>query len=106
MPNGLLSDHAKWMSESHSLEQVEGKLHTLEYFVSKAAELNDMMEPEKGPVTVLRARRAFDSQVIAIHILNFHDFFDVLLVHHDILLTLAVINLPKKMRQVQHDFQD
>ena len=24
----LLSAHANWMSETHSLEQVEGKLHT------------------------------------------------------------------------------
>ena len=44
----LLSDHAKWMSESHYLEQEEGKLHTLEYFVSKVAESKDMMDPEKG----------------------------------------------------------
>ena len=28
--------------------EVEGKLHTLEYYVSKAAELNDMMDPSKG----------------------------------------------------------
>jgi hypothetical protein len=46
--DGLLSDHAKWMSETHSLAKEEGKLHTLEYYVSKAAELNDMMDPEKG----------------------------------------------------------
>ena len=44
----LLSAHANWMSETHSLEQVDGKLHTLEYFVSKASELNDMMDPSKG----------------------------------------------------------
>jgi hypothetical protein len=36
------------MSETHSLAKEEGKLHTLEYYVSKAAELNDMMDPEKG----------------------------------------------------------
>jgi hypothetical protein len=46
--DSLLSDHAKWMSETHSLAKEEGKLHTLEYYVSKAAELNDMMDPEKG----------------------------------------------------------
>lgn len=46
--DGLLSDHAKWMSETHSLEQEEGKLHTLEYYVSKATELNDMMDATKG----------------------------------------------------------
>ena len=46
--DGLLSDHATWMSETHSLEQEEGKLHTLEYYVSKAAELNDMMDASKG----------------------------------------------------------
>ena len=44
----LLSAHANWMSETHSLEQVDGKLHTLEYFVSKASEFNDMMDPSKG----------------------------------------------------------
>ena len=44
----LMSAHANWMSETHSLEQVDGKLHTLEYFVSKASEFNDMMDPSKG----------------------------------------------------------
>ena len=44
----LLSAHANWMTETHSLEQVDGKLHTLEYFVSKASEFNDMMDPSKG----------------------------------------------------------
>ena len=44
----LLSAHANWMSDTHSLEQVDGKLHTLEYFVSKASEFNDMMDPSKG----------------------------------------------------------
>jgi len=44
----LLSAHANWMSETHSLEQLDGKLHTLEYFVSKASEFNDMMDPSKG----------------------------------------------------------
>ena len=44
----LLSAHANWMSETHSLEPTDGKLHTLEYFVSKASELNDMMDPSKG----------------------------------------------------------
>ena len=39
----LISSHASWMSETHSLNFEEGKLHTLEYFVSKATELNDMM---------------------------------------------------------------
>ena len=46
--DGLLSAHANWMSETHSLEPVDGKLHTLEYFVSKATEFNDMMDPSKG----------------------------------------------------------
>ena len=44
----LISSHAKWMSETHSLSPEDGKLHTLEYYVSKAAELNDMMDPSKG----------------------------------------------------------
>ena len=44
----LISSHAQWMSETHSLGNEEGKLHTLEYFVSKATEFNDMMDPEKG----------------------------------------------------------
>ena len=36
-----------WMN-THSLVEEEGKLHTLEYYVSKASELNDMMDPSKG----------------------------------------------------------
>ena len=44
----LINSHAKWMSETHSLEPENGKLQTLEYFVSKATELNDMMDPSKG----------------------------------------------------------
>ena len=44
----LISSHASWMQKTHSLTEVEGKLHTLEYYVSKAAELNDMMDPLKG----------------------------------------------------------
>ena len=36
------------MQETHSLTGEEGKLHTLEYYVSKAAELNDIMDPSKG----------------------------------------------------------
>ena len=44
----LISSHAAWMQTTHSLTEVEGKLHTLEYYVSKAAELNDMMDPSKG----------------------------------------------------------
>ncbi|MGB0520667.1 MAG: hypothetical protein ACPGKU_06560, partial [Candidatus Puniceispirillaceae bacterium] len=44
----LISSHAAWMQKTHSLTEVEGKLHTLEYYVSKAAELNDMMDPSKG----------------------------------------------------------
>ena len=44
----LISSHATWMSETHSLNPEEGKLHTLEYYVSKATELNDMMDPSKG----------------------------------------------------------
>ena len=44
----LIPSHAQWMSETHSLKKEEGKLHTLEYFVSKATEFNEMMGPEKG----------------------------------------------------------
>ena len=44
----LIDSHAKWMSETHSLEPENGKLQTLEYFVSKATELNDIMDPSKG----------------------------------------------------------
>ena len=44
----LISSHATWMSETHSLNPEDGKLHTLEYYVSKAIELNDMMDPSKG----------------------------------------------------------
>ena len=44
----LFASHANWMSETHSLEQVDGKLHTLEYYISKASEMNDMMDPSKG----------------------------------------------------------
>ena len=44
----LISSHAKWMSETHSLNPEDGKLHTLEYYVSKATELNDIMDPSKG----------------------------------------------------------
>ena len=40
----LISSHAAWMQKTHSLTEVVGKLHTLEYYVSKAAELNDTME--------------------------------------------------------------
>ena len=32
----LISSHAAWMKETHSLTDEEGKLHTLEYYVSKA----------------------------------------------------------------------
>ena len=46
--DNLIYSHAKWMSETHSLEPENGKLQTLEYFVSKATELNDMMDPSKG----------------------------------------------------------
>ena len=44
----LISSHAAWMQKTHSLTEVKGKLHTLEYYVSKAAELNHMMDPSKG----------------------------------------------------------
>ena len=44
----LLTAHAEWMQETHSVVEEDGKLHTLEYYVSKAAELNDMMDPLKG----------------------------------------------------------
>ena len=44
----LIYSHAKWMSETHSLEPENGKLQTLEYYVSKATELNDMMDPSQG----------------------------------------------------------
>ena len=36
------------MKETQSLTGEESKLHTLEYYVPKAAELNDMMGPSKG----------------------------------------------------------
>ena len=44
----LIASHAGWMAEKHSLNAEDGKLHTLEYFVSKAPELSDMMDPSKG----------------------------------------------------------
>ena len=44
----LIAAHAAWMQETHSAVEEEGKLHTLEYYVSKASELNDMMDPTKG----------------------------------------------------------
>ena len=44
----LISSHAKWMSETHSLDPEDEKLQTLEYYVSKATELKDMMDPSKG----------------------------------------------------------
>ena len=44
----LLAAHAAWMQETHSTIEEEGKLYTLEYYVSKASELNDMMDPSKG----------------------------------------------------------
>ena len=37
------------MSETHSLGKEDGKLHTLEYFVSKTTEFNDLIDLEKGP---------------------------------------------------------
>ena len=43
--DGLLTAHAAWMQETHSVVKEDGKLHALEYYVSKAAELNDMMDP-------------------------------------------------------------
>lgn len=46
--DNLIYFHAKWMSDTHSLEPENEKLQTLEYFVSKATELNDMMDPSKG----------------------------------------------------------
>jgi hypothetical protein len=44
----LFASHAAWMQETHSVNEEEGKLHTLEYYVSKAPELSDMMDPSKG----------------------------------------------------------
>ena len=44
----LIASHAQWMSQTHSLEPVDGKLHTLENFVSKAPELYDIMDQSKG----------------------------------------------------------
>ena len=41
----LFASHAAWMQKTHSVIEEEGKLHTLEYYVSKASELNDMMDP-------------------------------------------------------------
>ena len=39
----LFAAHAAWMKETHSTIEEEGKLHTLEYYVSKASELNDIV---------------------------------------------------------------
>jgi hypothetical protein len=44
----LIASHAAWMRKTHSLTGEKGKLHTLEYYVSKAPEFNDMMDPSKG----------------------------------------------------------
>ena len=38
------------MQKTHSVIEEEGKLHTLEYYVSKASGLNDMMDPSKGTI--------------------------------------------------------
>ena len=46
----LINSHAKWMSETHSLEPENGKLQTLECFVCRASKLNDMMDPSKGSI--------------------------------------------------------
>ena len=46
--DGLIESHANWLKETHSLVDEEGKLHTLEYYVSKSPEYNDMMDPSKG----------------------------------------------------------
>ena len=43
----LISSHAAWMRQTHSLTDEEGKLHTLEIMCLKA-ELNDMMDLPKG----------------------------------------------------------
>jgi len=40
--------HAAFLRETHPLTATAGKLHTMEYYVSKAPELNDMMDPTKG----------------------------------------------------------
>lgn len=40
----LLAAHTEWMGETHSLTAERSKLHTLEYFVSKATELLDMID--------------------------------------------------------------
>ena len=44
------------MSETHSLNPEEGKLHMLEYYVSKATELNDMMDQSKAQLETLFTR--------------------------------------------------
>ena len=44
----LLAAHAAWMQDTHSIIEEDGKLQTLEYYVSKASELNDIMDPSKG----------------------------------------------------------
>ena len=44
----MLTAQAEWMKERHWVGEEDGKLHTLEYYVSKATELNDMMDPSKG----------------------------------------------------------
>ena len=41
----LISAHAAWMSETHSLNPEDGKLHTLEYYVSKACLLYTSPSP-------------------------------------------------------------
>ena len=48
MNDSELFSHAAFMRESRSLTPTAGKLHTLEYYVSKAQEFNDMMDPTKG----------------------------------------------------------
>ena len=44
----LLASHAAFMEETHSLTKIKGKLHTLEYHVSKAPKLIDVMDPTQG----------------------------------------------------------
>ena len=40
--------HTAFLRKTHSLTATAAKLRTLEYYVSKAPELNDMMDPTKG----------------------------------------------------------
>jgi hypothetical protein len=44
----VLANHAAWMKSTHSLEAVDGKVHLVDYHVSKGLELKNMMDPSEG----------------------------------------------------------